>query len=85
MWQVSPGGAISIFQTPFFSFFLYLSMKLTIHSWKDILIFFNLHYVQLCVKGALLSQGKFAVCLDLILKSVFQGELLIVIPILVMS
>lgn len=47
--------------------------------------FFNLCYIQLCVKGAELSEGKFAICLVLILNSVLQVELLLVIPILVMS
>jgi len=63
----------------------YLSMQVNIHSWEGTLIFFNLHYIELCVKGAVLSEGEFAICLDLILKSIPQVELLLVIPILVIN
>lgn len=47
--------------------------------------FLNLHFIRLCVKGAVLLKGKFGICPDLVLKSVLQVELLLVIPILVTS
>lgn len=41
--------------------------------------------LELCKKGAVLLEGEAAICFDLVLKSVLQVELLLVIPILLMS
>lgn len=38
---------------------------------------FSLYYVQLCVKGAVLLEGKSVICLDLVLKICSSGGIVV--------
>lgn len=86
VWQVSPDGAISIFQILVFSSFIFKFKHVHQYSLLEWYTNFKICVIRIVCEGSCIIGGlEVAICFDLVLKSVLQVELLLVIPVLLMS